>query len=77
VTRPAWLLAGGLGALALGGGIAGGLVHTGPQATSGRARPADRVSGSRVAPAHGLMLFPLADPDAHVHNGAESIDTAH
>lgn len=29
-----------------------------------------------IRPAHGLMLFPRTDPDAHAQNGAESIDTA-
>ena len=46
--------------------------HSSKTPGSQRARPMDaQPSGA----AHGLMLYPLADPDGHVHNGAEAIDS--
>jgi hypothetical protein len=40
------------------------------------AHPKAAPSKKSARPAHGLMLFPRADPDAHAQNGAESIDSA-
>jgi hypothetical protein len=60
-------------------GIAAGvsaetLVDGGSRAPAVHARkPASRGG---PAGAHGLMLFPLADPDAHARNGAQSMESA-
>ena len=65
----------GLAVLAAGGGISA-VVVTGHHGMRPAAHPKAAATKRTIRSAHGLMLFPLVDPDAHVHNGAESIDTA-
>ena len=60
------VVATGLIAAAIGGGVASELVVGGHSARrpAERARPHGRHY--RDGPVHGLMLLPLADPDGHV-----------
>jgi hypothetical protein len=58
--------AAGLLALGIGGGVAAVIIngHTHTKSGGSDGRP----HAKHVRPAHGLMLVPLADPDAHVHD---------
>lgn len=65
MTSRALSLAAAAAALAIGAGIFVEVQLDGAprkEPSTRRAHPDDRV----VRPAHGLMLFPLADPDGHV-----------
>jgi len=67
------LAAAGLVAAAIAAGVSAAVAlhgqarHTVPQRGAARSGPAG---------VHGLMLFPLSDPDAHARNGAQSMESA-
>jgi hypothetical protein len=65
----------GLLAVAIGGGIYAEIELDGDRPAKASGPRRTHAKHSQPSAAHGLMLYPLADPDGHVHNGAEAVES--